>query len=177
MSVADLRLHINAAAVTHRLDPRVLCGQVQVESEGDPYAFNPEPKYQWFWDLRKDKPFRKLDPSELSSKRPPGDFSCLKGDPDQEWWLQQASIGLMQIMGAVAREHGFDAPYLLKLVEPAVNLDYGCRHLAQLLRGVNGDLRCALARYNGGAYQNTPGQPLRNEAYVQKVEKAMRFFS
>jgi len=42
--------------------------------------------------------------------------------------LQRTSWGLMQIMGAVARERGFRG-WLTELCDPAVNLEWGCRHL------------------------------------------------
>lgn len=177
MAVSDYRSFVDASAKEHGLDPRIVAAQIQIESGGDPYAWNPEPQYRYFWDLRHDRPFRTLDASELASEKPPADFYCIKGDPDQEWWAQQASWGLMQIMGAVLREHGFAAPYLPQALEPDINIEYGCRHLAKQLRASDGDIRVALARYNGGGYKNVAGLPLRNEAYVRKVESAMRFIA
>lgn len=175
-TVSTFRHLIDAAATRHGLEPRVVCAQVQVESTANPWAWNPEPKYRWFWDVRLKRPFRALDPSEIARKAPPADFHCYAGDPDQEWWGQQASWGLLQVMGAVARELGFTGDYLSQLCEPVLNLELGCTKLGTELTKT-GDIRSALARYNGGPKGNAPGGPLRNEPYVQKVEKAMRFFA
>lgn len=159
---------IVSAAARHGLDPNIVRGLVLVESGGYPYAFNPEPKYRWFWDVRRHAPFRVVSLLEVGSKTPPTDFPGLYGDPDQEWWLQQGSIGLMQVMGAVARELGFNAPSLLELVDPARNLDVGCLKLSQLKKWAEGDIEQALAAYNGGTANNFV-RPFRNESYVRKV--------
>jgi len=175
MSVAEFRPLIDKAATRNGLDPLVIVAQVQVESDGNPMAWNPEPRYQWLWDLRLRRPFRRLDPSEIERETPPPDFRCYAGDPDQEWWAQQASWGLLQVMGAVARELGCSDDYLTVLIyKPEEGLDFGCRALAAQLRATNGDLRSALARYNGGPKGNAPGGPLRNESYVVKVETQMK---
>lgn len=176
MSVSTFRHIINAAAARHQLDPKVICGQIQVESGGNPFAFKPEPDYRYFWDLRRAKPFRKLDPSEIRSKRAPADFYGLDGFHEQEWVLQQASIGISQLMGAVARELGFRGVFLLELTDPETCIEYHCRRLARDLEWAGGNARSAIAAYNGGRAGNQPGGALRNESYVQKVENAMRFF-
>src|SRR6185503_20153788 len=105
------------------------------ESTGNPWAWNPERRYPWLWDVKKDKPFRdgrpqpRLTEAELASKKPPADFPCLAGDPDNEWWGQACSWGLCQIMGAAARERRFRGLYLPELVDPYINIEYGARHL------------------------------------------------
>ena len=110
-----------------------------------------------------------MTPIIVASKFPPADFRALEGDPDQEWWGQQASWGLMQIMGAVARELGFAGLYLPALCDPALNLTYGCQKLQLELEWAKGDVRAALAAYNGGRAGNAPGGPLRTAAYAEKV--------
>jgi len=45
---------------------------------------------------------------------------------------QQTSWGLMQIMGATARERGFRG-WLTELCDPATNLEWGCRHLRWMI--------------------------------------------
>lgn len=128
----DYREIIEPIAVSVHLDPDLVEAQIGIESAGDKWAWNPEPRYRWLWDVKRREPFRKLTPIEIVSKFPPKDFSTVYGDPDQEFWAQQASWGLMQIMGAVAREHGFIGRYLTELTDPVVNLRYGCAHLAGL---------------------------------------------
>lgn len=173
MSVQEFRPLIDDAAKRHGLDPKVVAAQIQIESGGNPYAFRPE-RYPYVWDLRAGKPFRRLDPSEVRSLLAPVDFYGLDGLHEQEWTLQRASIGLGQLMGAVARELGFTGTFLLELTNPETNIEFHCRKLTTDLKWSGGDIRSALAAYNGGRGGNAPGALLRNEAYVQKVEKAMK---
>lgn len=160
---------IARAASLHGLPADFVWAVCAVESSFNPYAWNPEPPYRYLWDVRARKPFRVLTPSESASERPPADFPVLAGDRDQEWWGQQASWGLMQIMGAVARERGFSGPYLPELTDPVLNLDIGCAHLAWLARrwfgsyGPDG----ILAAYNTGGPNSAPGTA--GAGYVAKV--------
>jgi hypothetical protein len=141
---------IEEAARTSGLNVDFVTAIVLVESAGDPFAWNPEPRYRALWNVRTKAPFRALTDAEIASEVPPVDFPYLLGGRDQEWWAQQASWGLMQIMGAVAREEGFARPYLPELTDPAANLKVGCRHLRRLVLWANGDLAQAAAAYNAG---------------------------
>ncbi len=177
ISVNGLSAIANSAALVEKLDPAIVKGLVEKESGWNPWAWNPEPKFRYFWDVKNGRPFRPVTPIIVASKFPPSDFRALEGDPDQEWWGQQASWGLMQIMGAVARERGWKDPYLPGLCHPATNLELGCRHLAHLLKGalaqalgdVSEATRAALAAYNGGPGGNAAGAPLRNGDYADDV--------
>ena len=162
---------VEGAAARHKLDAPLLLAQVLVESGGNPYAWNPEPRYRYFWDVKQHKPFRAVTPLEVASKVPPVDFPFLRGDRDQEWWAQQASWGLLQVMGAVAREHGFSEPYLPALTIPDVGLQYGCLVLVSLLKWSGGNTEQTLAAYNGGRAGNEH-PPYRNAAYAAKVLSA-----
>lgn len=141
---------IEEAARAACLSADLVAAVVRVESGGDPFAWNPEPRYRYLWNVRTRLPFRTLTAFEVASETPPADFPCLAGDRDQEWWGQQASWGLMQLMGAVAREEGFSRPYLPELSDPAANLLVGCRHLRGLVLWAHGDLAQAAAAYNAG---------------------------
>lgn len=156
---------------TFRLDPDLVAAQVHVESSGDAFAWNPEPAYRYLWNVTTHAPFRRLTHAELEAKQAPHDFPALGGDPDQEWWAQQASWGLMQIMGAVAREHEFRGVYLTELTDPVVNLTIGCSHLAGLIDWAAGDVAKALAAYNAGkgGYKSAAGQ-----AYAARVLAARK---
>ena len=169
MTSGDLRALIDTTAAAHGLDPAVVRALVQVESSGNRWAWNPEPRYRYFWDVMENRPFRPVSALEIANQFPPSDFHALAGDDDNEWWAQQASWGLMQIMGAVARELGFTGPYLTELCDPQTNLHYGCLKLATNLPWAKGDLRSALAAYNGGRAGNSPGGALRNAKYADKV--------
>lgn len=159
---------IQASAKAFNLDPRIIGGLVQVESGGNPWAWNPEPRYRYFWDVKTDKPFRAITSAELTSQFPPPDFHSVVGDPDNEWWAQQASWGLMQVMGAVARELGFTSPYLTELCDPTRNLVVGCKKLKHLMDWAHGESAKALAAYNGGEGNNQTA-PYHNQAYADKV--------
>ena len=174
------RAELEAAATASGLELELLAAVVEQESAGEPAAWNPEPKYRYFWNVRTGAPFRGVSALELGAQFPPRDFPSLAGDPDNEWWGQQASWGLMQIMGAVAREHGYRGKYLPGLVDPAVNLLIGAAHLAANVRWASalaGGLeqkearvtRAALAAYNGGRGGNAPGGALRNGEYADHV--------
>jgi len=173
---------IRTAAAGHALDPYLLAALVEQESSGDQDAWNPEPRYRYFWNVRTGAPFRRVSDLELAAKFPPKDFPALAGDPDNEWWGQQASWGLTQIMGAVAREHGFKGKYLPRLCsDPALNLDLGAAHLAGNIKWAAGlyvgleserqavSTRAGLAAYNGGRTGNAPTGPLHNRAYADEV--------
>ena len=163
---------IARAATSQGLDPRVVAALIRVESGGNRWAWNPEPAYRYVWNVVTQRPFRALTPEEAARKTPPADFPVLAGDRDQEWWGQQASWGLMQVMGALARERGFRGLYLTELTDPALNLSIGCAHLAGLMRWAEGDLVQALAAYNGGKVGNTQA-PFRNQAYADRVLSAL----
>lgn len=170
MTITDLRPLMAAAAAEYGLTPQLVEALVLQESGGNPWALNPEPRYRYFWDIRKKAPFRALTAAEIAAKIPPADFHSLAGDPDQEWWAQQASFGVCQVMGAVARELGCTEPYLTALCDPVIGLRFGCKKLAVEVKWADGDLSSALAAYNGGRGGNAPGtKPLRNAAYADTV--------
>jgi transcriptional antiterminator Rof (Rho-off) len=145
---------IHLSTSRYNLSPILVEALVLKESGDDPWAFNPEPTYRYLWDARHSRPFRSLSSYELSLKTTPPDFYDLVGNrgawADHEWLGQQASWGLAQIMGAVARERGFTGHYLTQLCDPQVNLELACQHLRILLDWAEGDLWKAAAAYNGG---------------------------
>lgn len=172
MTSAFLSSLVNEAAERAGISVPLVRAIVQVESTWNRFAWNPEPRYRFLWNVELNRPFRVLTEDERTSEVPPADFPTLAGDRDQEWWGQQASWGLMQIMGAVAREGGFTAPYLPELTDPAANLLVGCRHLRGLLQWAAGDVSKAVGAYNAGrgGFASPAGQ-----AYRAKVKAAGGF--
>lgn len=162
---------IAAAAGTNRIDPDLVEAIVIVESGGNPWAINYEPRYRYLVDVRNWQPFRKLTELEQTSEIPPADFRSVAGDPDQEWVSQQTSWGLMQLMGALGRELGFRGAYLTELCRLDLNLRLGCLHLSNLLRWAEGDVAQAVAAYNAGrgGWSSPAGQ-----AYARKVLTARK---
>ena len=150
MTPSQHRAEIERCAATHKVDPDVIEAMVWQESGSNTFAWNPEPRYRYFWNVKQGKPFRSVNGAETAAKVPPADFTSIGGDSDQEWWGQQASWGLLQIMGAVAREQGFRGVYLVELSQPTLNLDIGCRFFAGLMKWAKGDTWQAVAAYNGG---------------------------
>jgi hypothetical protein len=156
-----------------KLDPWLVLGVVWQESSGEVGAYNPEQKYRWFWDCKNNKPFRKVTDEENRSEYPPKDFYDMRGfkgvDADQEWWAQQASWGVMQPMGAVARECGYRGIYLTQLViSPELNIQIGCTHLARKIKQENGNLEKGLLRYNGGGNKNYGREVLVKQQIIKK---------
>jgi len=148
----DLRRPVvEGVALRHDLEPALVAAFCQKESSWDAHAFNPEPQYIYLWDVQKAAPFRALTAAEIASEKPPADWPAPRGIPrDAEWWLQQASIGIMQTMGGVARELGFSGRSLLELCEYEIGLEYGCRKLVALTRR-HGTPEDVAAAYNSGA--------------------------
>lgn len=139
---------------------------IEVESGGDPWAVRFEPEYQWFYDVEKHEPW------DRQSTRP---FPSLSGvSSATEKNLQATSFGLMQIMGATAREMGFERPFLSELCEPRINLKYGCRYLVQLHRrfGDEHGWGGVAAAYNAGSPRKREDGSWENQAYLDKLEAA-----
>jgi hypothetical protein len=154
--------HIVAVANRHAIPVHLVAAICAKESSFFSGAWRPEPVYRYLWDVKRGERFRQLTPAEIASEVPPPDFPKVGGPSAQEWWGQQASWGLMQVMGANAREHGFRGVYFTDLCEPEIGLEFGCRFLARLL-GRN-DVEDAVSAYNWGH-----PSPKNFENYVQPV--------
>ena len=132
------------------ITPALLAALAWKESSFDQFAWNPEPRYHYLFDVRTGHPFRALTDAEAISSFPPADFHALKGDPDNEFWAQRASWGLCQVMGAVARELGFHRSYLPETLRPEVAIDLGAHHLSRQIARF-GTAADGLSAYNAGS--------------------------
>lgn len=150
---AKIRDMAVAAAQEAGLDPALVLGIVSVESGGQPCAARYEPLYRW----------------TLPQAERPGGCSH-----DTELVLQRTSWGLMQLMGALARELGFEG-WLPELTDEALNLKLGCRHLVNLTRrfGERHGPEGVIAAYNAGSPRKSPAGEWVNQGYVNKVKAAM----
>lgn len=128
----------NHAAEVHALWPELVCAIVEQESAWNPWALRYEPAFfdRYVQSL-------KLDPTESRARA----FS----------W------GLMQVMGQVAREHGFTGG-LASLCDPAVGLDIGCRVFAAKLAAAEGNVTRALLLWNGAGNRDYPAAVLARTA-------------
>jgi soluble lytic murein transglycosylase-like protein len=155
--MTNYRTEIEDAAAAYGLDPDLVAAIVEQESSGRFHAYRYEPNFYAKY-LAGKQEYEGREPREIS-----------------------ASFGLMQVMYTTAREHGFvGEPW--ELFNPRVSLDYGCQHLASLLKWARSHYtglgsnekavttRSALAAYNGGKSKNGPQNvPLRNAMYADQV--------
>ena len=151
---ADLIARARATAARHALDPALVCAVVEQESSWDAHAMRYEPAFRMRY------------------------VTSLALPPTEEI-ARSISWGLMQVMGQVAREHGFHGKFLSALCDPATGLDIGCQVLAAKLSAAAKTLSPALeapppaepllaralALWNGGA---NPAYPAEVMARVGK---------
>ena len=131
-------------AANYALDPALVCAVVEQESSWEPRAIRSEPEFH----------ARYVAPLDL---------------PPTEEVARSISWGLMQVMGQLAREHGFAGKFLSALCEAQTGLDIGCVVLAAKLKAANGDVPRGLNLWNGGANPNYVSEVL---ARVQKYRNS-----
>lgn len=149
----DYSSYVLKHATSFSLDPQMVLAIIQVESQGNPFVTRYEPAFKYFY--RPDEYAKKL--------KPPTTF-------ETERIHQQTSWGLMQIMGAVAREHGF-IDHMPQLLDQETNILYGCKHLNRVRRAGYSDLD-QIAAYNAGVARKLITGIYINQAYVNKVVHA-----
>lgn len=137
MTAISLNKQIEAAATHHGLNPALVMAVCEKESGFDTYAVRYESHWRWF-----------LDPRRWSLR--------VGTTTKTERILQSCSWGLMQIMGTVARENGFQQDFP-RLCSPEVGLMYGCAHLSKLIKK-HIVLTDALAAYNAGNPKSKVGR-------------------
>jgi soluble lytic murein transglycosylase-like protein len=126
---SELIEQATAVATKYSLDPALVCAVVEQESSWDTYALRYEPAFR-------------------------SRYVAPLGLPLTEEIARSISWGLMQVMGQVAREHGFTDKFLSALSDPANGLTVGCAVLVSKISQAGGDLPRALALWNGGANPN-----------------------
>src|SRR5260370_487924 len=94
-----------------------------------------------------------------------------------EAYARGFSWGLMQVMGQVARETGFDALFLSTLCDPEQGLAIGCKVLRKKFDAMAGDTTRALLAWNGGAnharQHNRDAQLLQTLAALAAEKRAI----
>ena len=139
-----------------QVPPELVLGIIEAESGGDPHATKINATYPY---------------TMMQAKRPAG---C---SVDMERMCQKTAWGLMQVMGATARELGFDG-WLSELVGPETNVRLGIEFLRRKMSqyferdGIEG----VAAAYNGGAPRRRPDGKFTNQGYVDRVMEAAKRF-
>lgn len=82
---------------------------------------------------------------------------------------QKTSWGIMQVMGAVARELGFKERFISKLCDPHTGIYYGSKHLANFYKQ-HGDWDKAISSYNQGSPRVEDDGLFVNQQYVNSVK-------
>lgn len=132
------------AARTHALRPELVCAVVEQESSWEPWALRYEPGFYE----------RYVEPQVAR-----GAIS------NTEARARAFSWGLMQVMGQLAREHGFTGPSLAALCDPGAGLEIGCRVLAAKIAAAEGNVERALILWNGGGNREYPAAVLARAAH------------
>ena len=133
MTQPELQTIAVAVALNHGLDPALVCSVCHHESDNwNQWAVRYEPSFY----------------SRYIEK--------IVGLTQTEKTMRATSFGLMQVMGQVAREYGFDEKYLTELLDPLTAITYGCKRLKRALDKEGGSVDAALLNYNGGGNANYP---------------------
>ena len=142
----ELELLAREAARKYGLDPRLICALCKVESSWIPTAQRHEAGYGCLIGFTRapldGNPTNEMRFTDANSYTWRADTKKLAkfggvviGDRATiltELLNQQTSVGLMQFMFATARERGLQGRFA-ELFDPAVNLEWGCRHLRWMI--------------------------------------------
>jgi soluble lytic murein transglycosylase-like protein len=126
------------AAVRYSVNPALLCAIVEQESSWNTQATRYEPAFYERYIVPLNVPGITLVPEEATGRA--------------------TSWGLCQVMGQVAREHGYLGPFQALCDQPATGLDLGAKVFASKLKGASGDTFTALLHWNGGANKEYPSE-------------------
>jgi soluble lytic murein transglycosylase-like protein len=129
-----------------KLDPALVCAVIEQESNWNPWAMRYEPMF-----------FAKYVAMQYTN----GKITAT------EAYARGMSWGLMQVMGQVAREVGFDMSFLSALCDPEAGISIGCAHLARKLDANQGDLVKGLLAWNGGGNPSYATQVLARVSRYQ----------
>jgi soluble lytic murein transglycosylase-like protein len=132
------------AAAAQSLDPALVCAVIEQESGWNPWAMRYEPAF-----------FSKYVAGLYTNNKITATEAYARG----------FSWGLMQVMGQVAREFGFDALFLSALCDPEQGLAVGCKVLRKKFDAMADDSTRALLAWNGGGNSNYAAQVLARRAH------------
>lgn len=139
---------IQKLATEFEIPATLIAAIVSVESSGKACATRYEPHYRWTTNI------------DVFAARN-------RITPETELVHQKTSWGLMQVMGAVAREQGFKG-HLTELCKPSKGLRVGCSKLKALLNKYE-SIEDAVSAYNQGSPRKDSNGEYFNKSYVEKV--------
>lgn len=142
-------------AQEQNIDHELVLAFIEVESSFYPFAHRFEPK--WRYVLSDDQIERLALHNNISSQTERID--------------QMTSFGLMQVMGSVARELGYQGN-LADLYYPNYGITYGCKKLKSLIEKYPDSQDDAISAYNAGTPTIVAGE-YKNQAYVDAIKKAL----
>lgn len=124
------------------INPQLIAAIIWQESRANPFAMRYEPAF--FDKYIKDKKLTGFIPS----------FKLISESTERN--ARATSFGLMQVMGATAREVGFEATFLSELCDVQNGIEVGVKVLKAKLAKANDDIMKALLLYNGGGNKDYP---------------------
>jgi soluble lytic murein transglycosylase-like protein len=139
---------LSGIAWKYRIPSELVSAIIQVESGHNPFAVRYEPKFAERYLNKSLLEIKVWSPCSEATER----------------IARTCSWGLMQVMGQVARERGFDGPFLSALCDPEIGIEYGCKHLALKHKAYynQGGWPAVISAYNAGI-------PNPSSPYVEKV--------
>lgn len=148
MSKEDIMRLLQSEGIRQNIPGALLMAIAATESQMNPAAMRYEPHWAYL-----------VVPAAHAAR--------LKITITTEEQLQKFSYGVMQVMGSVFREYGYQDMLPLTL-EPVVNIRYGAMHLKKFLDNHKA-VDKAVSAYNCGTPKKTHAGQWTNQAYVDKV--------
>jgi soluble lytic murein transglycosylase-like protein len=148
MTPDDVKNICNSIGTKQSVDPKLLYAICEAESSLDPYACRYEEGYKYMAD--------------------PTHWAMISGQSiSTEIVQQKMSWGLMQVMGGLARELGFNGKMTM-LCLPEIGIKYGAIQLTKL-KFKYPDMKDQISSYNQGFPKKGPDGKYANKDYVSKV--------
>jgi len=85
--------------------------------------------------------------------------------------LQSISWGVMQVMGSVLRELGYNG-HLTQMIDPNLSISFGCKKLFKISKKFENELDI-IATYNAGFPRKNDDGSYLNQSYVDGVTKRL----
>ncbi len=134
-------------AEKYNIPPAIVYGVCMQESSMSPYAARYEKHYRWLYKPKQVKP-----------------KTC---SLETERIFQKTSFGMMQMMGGVYRELGYEG-WLTEIIgKPELQMDYGCKFLGKKIKKFG--LERGILAYNSGSPRMNESGDYINAYYLTNV--------